>query len=481
MRLLRLAIVTAVSGVLACASSTGPGGQTPDHIKVTPAYVGLGSGGTQQLAVVVYDARNAEMTNAPLSYRSADTTVAKVSSSGLVTAVGTGLTTITVSSPPASASIDATVSGAVATVQLSPDSSFLIGPQVVQLTAVARDSLGSVVPAAPIGFLSRDTSIVTVSSAGLVTTHGAGSVYVIAFAGPAKDSAVVTALLARVNIANSAVPFAVGPFSATRAYVTLEGASAVQRLDLATPGTAGSTIAVGQLPTSLAINSAGTRAYVGNQGSSSVAVINTGNGTVAGNIRVNGTVLDVLVSPGDSLLFVGTDAGQLYVVTLATSTVTDSLPVSGTNTMVMRGDTSLFANEVFLGNVKEINLRTRQVVRTLPVGGRPQAMLLSSDGTTLYLANEIGQLQFWDLTTGSSSSYVGLPGGGGYGMARSPANGLLYVSTSYIGSRVLVIDPTTRQVVRTIGTGGTPRRIAFTPDGSVGIVANEAGWVDYIR
>ena len=480
MRLLSFATITAVAGVFACGSSTGPGEPTPDHIKVTPAYVSLGSGGTQQLAVVVYDASNTVMPNAPLTYRSADTTVAKVSSSGLVTAVGTGLTTITVSSPPASASIVVTVSG-VATVQLSPDSSFLIGPQTVQLTAVARDSLGNVVPTAPIGFLSRDTSVVTVSSAGLVTTHGAGSVYVIAFSGPAKDSVVVTALLARVNIGSSAVPFAVGRFSATRAYVTLEGDSAVQLLDLATPGTVGSTIAVGQLPTSLAINNAGTRAYVGNQGSSSVTVINTGDGTVAGSIPINGTVLDVLVSPGDSLLFVGTDAGQLYVVRLATSTVTDSLPVSVTNTMVMRGDTSLFANEVFLGTVKEINLRTRQVVQTLPVGGRPQAMLLSSGGTTLYLANEIGQLQFWDLTTGSLSSYIGLPGGGGYGMARSPANGLLYVSTSYIGSRVLVIDPTAHQVVRTIGTGGTPRRIAFTPDGSVGIVANEAGWVDYIK
>lgn len=59
--------------------------------------------------------------------------------------------------------------------------------------------------------------------------------------------------------------------------------------------------------------------------------------------------------------------------------------------------------------------------------------------------------------------------------------GLLYVSTSYYGSRVHVVDPATRTVVRIIDTGGVPRRIAFMSSGEVGIVANEGGWVDFIN
>jgi hypothetical protein len=35
--------------------------------------------------------------------------------------------------------------------------------------------------------------------------------------------------------------------------------------------------------------------------------------------------------------------------------------------------------------------------------------------------------------------------------------------------------------MREIVTGGIPRRIAFTADGSVGIVTNEGGWIDFIR
>ena len=90
-------------------------------------------------------------------------------------------------------------------------------------------------------------------------------------------------------------------------------------------------------------------------------------------------------------------------------------------------------------------------------------------------------MQRWNLSTLQKTGFIPLPTGGGFGLARSPANGLLYVSTSYIGSVVHVIDPVAGQIVRTIVVGGTPRYIAFTADGSVGIVPNEGGWVDYIK
>ncbi len=220
---------------------------------------------------------------------------------------------------------------------------------------------------------------------------------------------------------------------------------------------------------------------MGNQGSSSVSVISTSTNAVTGTIPITGTVLTVLVTPGDSLLLVASDAGRLYIVRLSTSAVVDSVPVPIANALVMRGDTTVFASEQFTGGVAEINLRTRTVVRTLNAGGVPQGVLVASNGTTLYLANEIGQLQIWNLTTGTMSGHVNLPGGGGFALAQDPTTGLLYVSTSYYGSRVHVIDPATQRIVRVIMTGGTPRRIAFAPDGSVGIVANEGGWIDYIK
>ncbi|HEY2806930.1 MAG TPA: hypothetical protein VGI92_13815, partial [Gemmatimonadales bacterium] len=102
------------------------------------------------------------------------------------------------------------------------------------------------------------------------------------------------------------------------------------------------------------------------------------------------------------------------------------------------------------------------------------------DGTKLWLANEIGEFQVWDLATHSKVNTIKLPGGGGFSMAQNPANGQLYIGTSYYGRGVVVIDPQTYSL-RNIATGGTVRRIGFLSSGTVGIVANEGGWVDFIH
>jgi len=475
---LHAAMLVASAWALACSSSTSAG-NGPDHILVTPSFVSLPIAGSQQLLVVVYDAGNNAISNPAITYSSSDTTVARVSATGLVTAVNTGIAAVTVTSRPLGATVEVDVSGAATVKLTTPDTLFLTGSQTYQLVAVARDGAGSVMPSAPIIWASRDSTVVTVSSTGVVARRSAGTVYVIAASGLGRDSALVTVLVARVNIVGGGTPFATAVLSSSVGYVTLESAGQLQSLDLTAPGLSGTPTAVSVWPTSLALDASGY-AYVGNQGSYSVSVVNTATGAVADTIPITGTPLALLVPPGDSLLLVGTDEGHVYIVRLATRAIVDSFPTAVTNSLVMRGDTTVFANELSPAGVVEYNLRTRQVVRTLPVSGVPQGMVVAPSGTTLYVANETGYLQFWDLTTGTLTIQTALPPAGGYGLARNPANGLLYVSTSYLGSRVLVVDPATKLIVRTILTGGTPRRISFTTDG-LGIVANEQGWVDYIK
>jgi hypothetical protein len=55
---------------------------------------------------------------------------------------------------------------------------------------------------------------------------------------------------------------------------------------------------------------------------------------------------------------------------------------------------------------------------------------------------------------------------------------LTVVSIALLGA---ACGSVTRSLVRVIRTGGAPRRIASTPAGNLGIVANEGGWVDFIR
>lgn len=65
-------------------------------------------------------------------------------------------------------------------------------------------------------------------------------------------------------------------------------------------------------------------------------------------------------------------------------------------------------------------------------------------------------------------------------MAVSPDWRQLYISSS-LGGAIYLIDWKSGATLRRVATGGTPRRIAFTADGSTAVVANEAGWVDFIR
>jgi DNA-binding beta-propeller fold protein YncE len=250
-------------------------------------------------------------------------------------------------------------------------------------------------------------------------------------------------------------------------------------LGLPTPSMTG-TIGVGLTPASVTFNHAGNRAYVGNQDGGSVSILDVTAGTVVATRSFGSAVFAVAVAPGDTVLFVGT-ASTVYRVRLADLAITDSVALpSYSNALAMR-DTLLYASVPFGGLIQEIDIRTAAVTRTLFVGGTPQGLAFPATGDLLYIANEAGQLQLWSLTTNTLSGSVPLAGGGGFGVGVNPANGLVYVSTSYFGSRVHVIDPVARSVVRVIHTSGVPRRIGFAPTGNVGIVTNEGGWVDYIR
>ena len=114
-------LVTAVSGgtaTITATSETKTGTVSitvtpPIPVVVTPATSTVGSGGTQQLTVVLRDpVTGAILTGQTITYSSSDTTVAKVSATGLVSVVGGGTATVTATANGRSAS--ATVSSVVA-------------------------------------------------------------------------------------------------------------------------------------------------------------------------------------------------------------------------------------------------------------------------------------------------------------------------------------------------------------------------------
>jgi YVTN family beta-propeller protein len=354
----------------------------------------------------------------------------------------------------------------------------LIEGTTAQLTTVVRDTTGTV-SNAPVTYVSRDLSIVTVSSTGEVIGQFPGTAYVVASSGGKNDSLPVTVLVHRV--ARDGRPLGAAINGDGVAIVTLLDAAQIALGTVPRPDFK-RTIAVGSVPTDVQFNSTGTRAYVANQYSQSVSVIDVATSAVVQIIPVRGDPFKVFVPPGDSILWVTTNVDSAYAFRLATLAIINRIPTGAlANGFVGRGPTFWLSTRA-AGTVLEISTVTNSVVRTFAVGGMPQDLALSDDSKHLYIVNEAGYVQVWDTETGLQvGEDIILPGGGGYGMAREKQHGYLYITTGYYSHTVWILDPEERRFVRRIVVGGVPRRVAFNPQGTLAIIPNEGGWIDVIR
>jgi YVTN family beta-propeller protein len=132
--------------------------------------------------------------------------------------------------------------------------------------------------------------------------------------------------------------------------------------------------------------------------------------------------------------------------------------------------------------VVEIDATTMSALRTFSPGGTIQEVQLAPDGSELYTVNEQGSLFIYALPAGTLAATVQLGlGSGAFGAAITPSadRTKLFVTLTNTGE-LKVVDRASRLVTRTIYTGGMPRRIAFTSDGTA-VVANEAGYVTWVK
>lgn len=145
---------------------------------VTLRWIGAGA----TLTATAYDAGGAILTSAP-AWSSTDTTVAKVSAAGQVTARGTGLARVVAAIGSQRDTAMIQVMQVVAAVALSPAAASLQTGQTATLQAVARDSGGAVVPATGFTWASSSPSVLTVDAAGMVRGVAPGTATVRATAG----------------------------------------------------------------------------------------------------------------------------------------------------------------------------------------------------------------------------------------------------------------------------------------------------------
>lgn len=474
-----------VSGVvlaLACGSPSGPG----VTLEVTPPAVILYRNSSVQLAVSALDKNGHLVTGVAVSFASADTTIAMVTNVGLVQSRNVlGQTTIHVSGGGAQRDVPVQVVATPAAVVISPTDTTIFQNDSARFRAAVLDNLGDTIKNLPITFSSGDTSIATVSASGLARSLlRAGPTVIQAsyggFAANAQLTVRDTTILGN-RVALAGQPYGAAVSATGVAYITLGSASQLARTNLPSQAFAPA-VSVGSIPTEVAFNSTGAVAYVTSQSGHYVGVVNVASNTQVDTIPVNGAPFEVIVEPGDSIIYVSTNVNKVYGIRVATKQLVDSFPTPAIgNGMIIR-DTLLYVSTHSGGTIIEFNLRTRVAARTFAVGGTPQKLALSADGNTLYIANQAGYVQFWDLTSGLQiGSNLLLSGSAGYGIALRPTTGRLYVTTAYFGGGgIYVINPATRTIVTSVIAGGSTRRVVFAANG-VGFVPNESGWVDFIK
>ena len=298
----------------------------------------------------------------------------------------------------------------------------------------------------------------------------------------------------------SGAPWGVDVSSANVAYITRVFGDALERVNLPDLAFAG-TVAVGVQPYSVDFEVGGSAAWVANRDdgapSSSVGVIDVSAGTHAPASPIPGNVFEVRVHPDGSRIYAASDNGNIYVFNAAPHPqAIATIPVGGivTNFMAFNPDGErIYTSQFYGGTVKEISTATNSVTRTYVLGGgRLQGIAVAPDGSEFYVADEgsaVGDHAGWVRVVNiESGAHVVVPlDGGAWGLALSPDNAQIYVSLSLGGAGCLkggcvkVIDRATLTVIDTIQTGGRPRGIAFSRGGETAIIANELGWVDFVR
>jgi len=286
-------------------------------------------------------------------------------------------------------------------------------------------------------------------------------------------------LASRLRIAGYPFDVAIAPDGA--AWLTRVHAAVLERLQLQPLASTG-VIRVGVAPTRVILAPSGERAWVTNQFTKDVAVVDLACRRRTGSIAMEGDPLGAVLSPDSRTLYVTTNLDRLSVCALSDNggRIVRSTPVPQACTELAIHPTGnrLYVPTWKAGNILELDARSLSVTRRYEVGGQPLGVALSTDGLRLYCGNEHGWIDLVYLPTGKivrrafDTPVVEV--------ALTRDQNVVYASLRTAG-RITMVDAHSLACVGTLETGGLPRHIAFDRLGSVAIVANEAGWVDLVR
>ena len=156
-------------------------------------------------------------------------------------------------------------------------------------------------------------------------------------------------------------------FAQPFAYISNQNSNSVSVINTAT-NLVVATVAVGSSPYGVAANVAGNRVYVTNSGGTRVSVIDTATATVAAIIGVGTAPNGIAVSPDGTRVYVANSSNSVSVINTTTNLVTATVPTTGTTPFgvaVNPAGTRVYVTHNNSSNMNVIDTSTNSVVGIL--------------------------------------------------------------------------------------------------------------------
>ena len=264
------------------------------------------------------------------------------------------------------------------------------------------------------------------------------------------------------------------------AYVANNETNSVTVIDVSTHAVI-ATVPVGAGPSGVAATPDGRFVYVtNNRGPEfSVSVIDAESNSVVATVPVGPMPTGVVATPDGRFVYVllgGT--GAVTAIDTATNTVVATAQFgngAGYINLALGPDGRfLYIANAFLDSVTVLDTATGTVRATVPVGDAPFDVAVTPDGRFAYAANLLAienALSAIDTATNTVAASVPLEQGS-QGIAIHPGGRFAYV-TQALSNTVAVVDLQANARVASVPAGGVPYRVAVTPDGGFAYVTNQ--------
>lgn len=233
-------------------------------------------------------------------------------------------------------------------------------------------------------------------------------------------------------------------------------------------------IPTGLNPQEIAVSPQGNTLYVINATSSEITVIDPLSQTVKDRISLSCSPSAIAINPkSKDALLVCRSTNQLVLLNLELQSQTAVIPVPFAHSVAIHpfGRYAYVSRSMLSSHVDVISLASKSKIGTISTGRSPQGLVVSLDGTKLYVVNSgSGSVSVVNTATNLVKSTISV-GSNPRNAVISPDGSKLYVSNYGSGS-VSVIDTSTSSVSNTIEVGVNPHGIALDSKGKQLYVSN---------